>query len=136
LTLEAITFCFHVPQAFWWLFLLSIGGYLSVVFVLLLIKVYAATYAECVKGLRKVFSIGVSYLFIGDNKVFSELHALGISFFILSSGVTIYEKYVHERKPHKDIKHNNLQNKTIVKECVALLFTFCFLIEKITTKNK
>eukprot|EP00483_Globobulimina_turgida_P011825 UN11847 len=67
---EGFNFFISTPHAILWLMLSSIGAYMSVVFVLLLIKVYSTTYAECVKGVRKVCSISASYLFLGKIKKF------------------------------------------------------------------
>ena len=76
----------------------SIGAYMSVVFVLLLIKVYSTTYAECVKGVRKVCSITASYLFLGKDKSFGIYHLCGVTCFIASSVTTVYTKSVKSKK--------------------------------------
>ncbi len=65
---------------------------MSVTFILLLIKLYSTTYAECVKGCRKVVSILISYLLLSSGKVFGELHAAGMLCFIFSIGLTVYQK--------------------------------------------
>ena len=73
-----------------WLVVSSIGGYMSVVFIMLLIKCFSPTYTECVKGIRKVLSIAFSYLALSDgNKSFNGYHGFGLSLFILSSGITV-----------------------------------------------
>ena len=74
---------------------------MSVVFVLLLIKVYSTTYAECVKGVRKVCSISMSYLFLGKDKTFGFLHLCGVSCFMLSSAITVYTKSAKSKKKTK-----------------------------------
>lgn len=89
----------------------SIGAYLSVTFVLLLIKHYSTTYAECVKGMRKVISIFISYMFLAGNKAFGTLHTLGISCFVLSIAFTIYDKYLKS-----DNSHNNRTTAKANKE--------------------
>eukprot|EP00483_Globobulimina_turgida_P006933 UN06947 len=63
---EAALFVVSTPQALIWLIISSMGGYMAVVFVLLLIKLFSTTYAECVKGLRKVLSIALSYILLSS----------------------------------------------------------------------
>merc|ERR1712129_49877 len=90
---EAATFVVSTPSALIWLTVSSIGGYLSVVFVPLLIKLFSTTYAECVKGLRKVLSIALSYLLLSsDEKKFGAYHGMGVMCFVLSIVMTIYNK--------------------------------------------
>eukprot|EP00484_Ammonia_sp_Unknown_P020971 CAMPEP_0197032562 /NCGR_PEP_ID=MMETSP1384-20130603/11218_1 /TAXON_ID=29189 /ORGANISM="Ammonia sp." /LENGTH=361 /DNA_ID=CAMNT_0042462247 /DNA_START=16 /DNA_END=1101 /DNA_ORIENTATION=+ len=89
---DGFNFFLSTPQAVLWLTLSSIGAYMSVVFVLLLIKVYSTTYAECVKGVRKVVSIMASYLFLGKGKSFGFYHLCGITCFVASSATTVYSK--------------------------------------------
>lgn len=79
-------------QAVLWLILAALGAYMSVVFVLLLISVYSTTYAECVKGIRKMFSIMMSMFAMGKDKSFGMMHWCGIGFFMASSAITIYSK--------------------------------------------
>ena len=91
-------------QAIIWLMLSSIGAYMSVVFVLLLIKVYSTTYAECVKGVRKVCSIMASYLLLGKDKTFGIYHLCGVACFIGSSVITVYNKSLKSGPTKKDTK--------------------------------
>ena len=84
-------------QAVLWLILSSLGAYMSIVFVLLLISVYSTTYAECVKGVRKVCSIMASIFLLGKDKSFGPLHMCGIGCFVISSAVTIYNKSVKKK---------------------------------------
>ena len=66
---------------------------MSVVFVLLLIKLFSTTYAECVKGLRKVLSIALSYILLSsDDKKFGTYHGLGVLCFVISIVMTIHNK--------------------------------------------
>merc|ERR1711879_1003765 len=79
----------------------AVGGYFSVSFVLLLIKHFGPTYAECVKGSRKVLSIVLSYLlFPSPDKGFNVKHSMGVGLFVISIGVTIYSK-ASKGKKHK-----------------------------------
>eukprot|EP00483_Globobulimina_turgida_P003754 UN03760 len=98
---DGFNFFISTPHAILWLMLSSIGAYMSVVFVLLLIKVYSTTYAECVKGVRKVCSISASYLFLGKNKKFGYLHLCGVACFIVSSITTVYTKSIKTKKKTK-----------------------------------
>mmetsp|Transcript_47148 Transcript_47148/g.78253 ORF Transcript_47148/g.78253 Transcript_47148/m.78253 type:complete len:374 (-) Transcript_47148:35-1156(-) len=95
---DGFYFFMQTPEAFLWLILSSIGAYMSVVFVLLLIKVYSTTYAECVKGVRKICSIMISYLLLGQNKVFGIYHLCGVTCFVASSATTVYSKAVQNAK--------------------------------------
>ena len=91
--MEATVFILKTPQALIWLFISSMGGYMAVVFVLLIIKVFSTTYAECVKGVRKVLSIALSYILLSStDKKFGLLHGLGVLCFIVSILMTIYNK--------------------------------------------
>eukprot|EP01084_Bolivina_argentea_P123005 218003_1 len=98
---DGFNFFISTPYAILWLMLSSIGAYMSVVFVLLLIKIFSTTYAECVKGVRKVCSISASYLFLGKNKTFGYLHLCGVICFIISSMTTVYTKSIKSKKKKK-----------------------------------
>jgi len=95
---DGYTFFKNTPNAIMWLMMSSIGAYMSVVFVLLLIKVYSTTYAECVKGVRKVCSISASYLYLGKDKTFGMYHFCGVMCFMASSATTVYTKSVKNKK--------------------------------------
>eukprot|EP01084_Bolivina_argentea_P281626 481883_1 len=91
--IEAAMFVLYTPEALTWLIISSMGGYMAVVFILLIIKIFSTTYAECVKGLRKVLSIALSYIFLSsDDKKFGILHELGVLCFGASILMTIYTK--------------------------------------------
>ena len=90
---EAIIFTISTPKVIMWLVISSIGGYMSVVFILLIIKLFSTTYAECVKGVRKVLSIALSYILLSSNdKKFGKLHGFGVLCFVASILMTIYNK--------------------------------------------
>jgi len=88
---------FEKPQVWGCVCLFSFFGYLSVVFVLLLIKLFSATVAEAVKSLRKVASIAISFLFFG--KVFTLWHVCGFLLFIGSVALSAYGKLQPKEKP-------------------------------------
>ena len=88
----SIIFFLNKPNILLLLIISSIGAYMSVIFILLLIKIYSTTYAECIKGIRKVLSITLSYLLLNNGKSFTILHAMGITCFIISILMTIYIK--------------------------------------------
>eukprot|EP01084_Bolivina_argentea_P240553 404087_1 len=91
--MEAVAFVMATPQALVWLIVSSMGGYMAVVFVLLIIKYFSTTYAECVKGLRKVLSIALSYIVLSsEDKKFATFHGLGVMCFVVSIVMTIYNK--------------------------------------------
>ena len=92
--MEATIFIIYTPQTLIWLIISSIGGYMSVVFVLLIIKLFSTTYAECIKGIRKVLSIALSYILLNNNnnKKFNTLHGFGVLCFSVSILITIYNK--------------------------------------------
>jgi len=99
LCVEAFAFVTHTPEALVWLFISSIGGYMSVVFVLLLIKHFSTTYTECVKGVRKVLSIALSYLLLGsEEKTFGLFHGMGVLCFMVSIGMSVYNKSQSQSK--------------------------------------
>jgi len=60
----------------------SAMGYLSIVFVLLLIKLFNASVAEAVKSVRKVATICLSFLFFG--KSITSMHVVGMMLFVSS----------------------------------------------------
>eukprot|EP01084_Bolivina_argentea_P072590 131810_1 len=101
---DGFHFFITTPEAIAWLMLSSIGAYMSVVFVLLLIKEFSTTYAECVKGVRKVCSITASYMYLGKDKTFGMYHLCGVACFIISSATTVYHKYVKNQKSEKKKK--------------------------------
>ena len=91
--MEATIFVFSTPEAIIWLIISAMGGYMAVVFVLLLIKVFSTTYAECVKGARKVLSIALSYIVLSsDDKKFGVMHAFGVLCFVISIVMSVYNK--------------------------------------------
>ena len=91
--MEATYFVLSTPEAIIWLIVSSMAGYMAVVFVLLLIKCFSTTYAECVKGARKVLSIGLSYVLLSsDDKKFGMMHALGVLCFVISIMMSVYNK--------------------------------------------
>jgi len=82
------------PEILKYIAISSIGGYFSVSFVLLLIKHFGPTFAECVKGGRKVLSIVLSFLlFPMPDKHFTTYHFIGMVFFVGSLGLTVFAKY-------------------------------------------
>jgi len=82
------------PEILKYIAISSIGGYFSVSFVLLLIKHFGPTFAECVKGGRKVLSIVLSFLlFPMPDKHFTTYHFIGMVFFVGSLGLTVFGKY-------------------------------------------
>merc|ERR1711865_648621 len=60
----------------------SAMGYLSIVFVLLLIKLFNASVAEAVKSVRKVATICLSFLLFG--KSITSMHVVGMMLFVSS----------------------------------------------------
>jgi len=88
---EQLHYLYAKPDTFLYISISAFGCYFSVSFVLLLIKAFGPTYAETVKGFRKVCSIGLSYAMLG-NKSPGAYHYIGIFFFILSILFTIQMK--------------------------------------------
>jgi len=76
---EAIPFAMAKPEVFLYTCGASVMGYLSVGFVLLIIKHFGATLAEVVKSCRKIVSIMLSFMV--HPKPFGRNHVLGGFFF-------------------------------------------------------
>jgi len=88
------------PEILKYIGISAVGGYFSVSFVLLLIKHFGPTFAECVKGGRKVLSIVLSFLlFAMPDKHFTAYHCLGLMFFVGSLALTVFGK--HQKSTHK-----------------------------------
>jgi len=82
------------PEILKYIGISAVGGYFSVSFVLLLIKHFGPTFAECVKGGRKVLSIVLSFLlFAMPDKHFTTYHCLGLMFFVGSLALTVFGKH-------------------------------------------
>merc|ERR1711974_466289 len=93
------------PEIIWYITCSALGGYFSVSSILLLIKHFSPTYAECVKGCRKVLSIGASYvLFPSPNKILNTYHFSGVILLVLSIMTTIYNK--QQKKAKKDYQRS------------------------------
>eukprot|EP01066_Platyproteum_vivax_P012512 Platyproteum_vivax@DN5683_c0_g1_i1.p1 len=76
---------------FRWILLSGLGGYFSIIFIMQIIAHFTATASECVKGSRKVISICLSYLLMGDNtKPFNIYHIIGLSLLLASIGLSVY----------------------------------------------
>jgi len=87
-------YIYEHPEILKYIAISSFGGYFSVSFVLLLIKHFGPTFAECVKGGRKVLSIVLSFLlFPMPDKHFTTYHFIGMVFFVGSLGLTVFGKY-------------------------------------------
>eukprot|EP00916_Digyalum_oweni_P015396 GHVL01025198.1.p1 GENE.GHVL01025198.1~~GHVL01025198.1.p1 ORF type:complete len:337 (+),score=58.96 GHVL01025198.1:66-1076(+) len=76
----------------------SISAYLSAGCILQLISNFTATGAECVKGARKVISILLSYLLLGEAKEFNFYHGIGILLLSVSIGISIKDAQTKDVK--------------------------------------
>jgi len=92
---EAIPFAIAKPQVFVYTIMASVMGYLSVGFVLLLIKHFSATLAEVVKSCRKIVSILLS--FIVHPKPFGQNHVVGGFFFATAVALGVHIKMAKEK---------------------------------------
>merc|ERR1711865_86483 len=70
------------PEVYSLTIMFSAMGYLSIVFVLLLIKLFNASVAEAVKSVRKVVTICLSFFFFG--KSITSMHLVGMFLFVAS----------------------------------------------------
>eukprot|EP00494_Astrolonche_serrata_P023324 UN23582 len=105
---DNLIFLTQRPDCFIYIAISAVGGYFSVSFILLLIKVFGPTYAETVKGARKVFSIACSYiLFPKPGKVFGIYHFIGVLFFVISIINTIQAKSQKKNNNVMKIENNN-----------------------------
>lgn len=90
---DQMNFLHENPEIMTWIAISALGGYFSVSFVLLLIKSAGPTYAEVVKGFRKAFSIGFSYvMYPTPDKKFGAFHMAGVLFFLASIANTVWAK--------------------------------------------
>merc|ERR1719469_1189797 len=77
----------------------SICGYVSVSFVLLMIKMYGATVTEMVKSLRKVLTIGISFVLFAHPLTWK--YGVGAIFVLVSLAAT----QELQRRKGGDVKH-------------------------------
>jgi len=87
---SALTVMKQEPLMLWMTVAFSVMGYLSIVFVLLLIKLFNASVAEAVKSVRKITTIVISFAFFG--KTVTQMHAMGFLLFCASVGLGMYHK--------------------------------------------
>lgn len=87
---EAIPFATAKPEVYYYTVGASIMGYLSVGFVLLIIKHFGATLAEVVKSCRKIVSILLS--FFVHPKPFGQNHVIGGFFFATAVTLGVHIK--------------------------------------------
>eukprot|EP01067_Filipodium_phascolosomae_P008017 Filipodium_phascolosomae@DN6734_c0_g1_i1.p1 len=80
----ATKFCSGIQnrEMMFWICVSGVFAYFSLVFVLKIIHHFTATAAECVKGIRKVGSVSLSFILMGRS--FSKFHLLGIGLLLLS----------------------------------------------------
>lgn len=78
----------------------SICGYVSVSFVLLMIKMYGATVTEMVKSLRKVLTIGISFVLFAHPLTWK--YGVGAIFVLVSLAAT----QELQRRKGGDVKHS------------------------------
>jgi len=91
--INILSFLTGNPWALVYIFCSGLGAYMSVSFVLLIIKAFGPTYAEIIKGLRRVISITGSYIFFPrPDKSFGQFHFIGVCFFTLSIIQAVYNK--------------------------------------------
>jgi len=101
-------YIYEHPEILKYIAISSIGGYFSVSFVLLLIKHFGPTFAECVKGGRKVLSIVISFLLLPmSDKHFTTYHFIGMVFFVGSLGLTVFGKYRKDSGGYKKVPTND-----------------------------
>ena len=86
----ALPFAFAHVEVFYYSMGAAIMGYLSVGFVLLLIKHFSATLAEVVKSCRKIVSIMLSFMV--HPKPFGQNHLLGGFLFFSSAALAVHAK--------------------------------------------
>jgi len=99
---ESGAFIRENPEILWYIGMSAFGGYFAVSFILLLIKHFGPTGAECVKGFRKVLSIAASYiLFPNPDKLLNSSHFMGVGLLTLSIGVTALSKARRAQQQHK-----------------------------------
>jgi len=107
------------PEILKYIAISAVGGYFSVSFVLLLIKHFGPTFAECVKGGRKVLSIVLSFLiFAMPDKHFTTYHCLGLMFFMGSLALTVFGK--HQKSTRKQGLANGGYEKVPTSEKEAM----------------
>lgn len=94
---EAIAHTAEHPEVLLYSAMFASMGYLSVVFVLLLIKHYGATVAEVVKSCRKVCSILLSFFLFA--KPITGMHVMGFLLFVGSVVVGVYLKATKKKAP-------------------------------------
>lgn len=88
-----VSFILGNPHSLFYIFLSGCGAYMSVSFILLTIKAFGPTYAEIIKGMRRVISIAGSYIFFPKpEKSLGQFHVIGMCFFILSIMQAVYNK--------------------------------------------
>mmetsp|Transcript_7006 Transcript_7006/g.9106 ORF Transcript_7006/g.9106 Transcript_7006/m.9106 type:complete len:332 (+) Transcript_7006:255-1250(+) len=93
---HSLEYILESPAEVLCIILFSALGYMSTVFILLLIKTFGATNAEIVKSMRKILSIVISFLAFA--KPFTSLHFYGFLAFAISSFIGIRIKYQKIRK--------------------------------------
>jgi len=93
----ALAHSYEHPEVYMLTLCFSTMGYLSVVFVLLLIKLFSATVAEAVKSVRKVVTIIISFVFFGKN--IAGMHIVGFFIFIGSIAVGVHGKLSKSSEP-------------------------------------
>eukprot|EP00658_Telonema_sp_P-2_P035256 TRINITY_DN25671_c0_g1_i2.p1 TRINITY_DN25671_c0_g1~~TRINITY_DN25671_c0_g1_i2.p1 ORF type:complete len:235 (+),score=53.88 TRINITY_DN25671_c0_g1_i2:141-845(+) len=98
----ALTHSSAHPEVYWMTLMFSAMGYLSIVFVLLLIKLFNASVAEAVKSVRKITTIVISFLFF--SKPISGLHVVGFVLFVGSVGLGMQQKLSANNHPAKEDK--------------------------------
>lgn len=94
---KALAHSFEHPEVYLLTLTFSMMGYLSVVFVLLLIKLFSATVAEAVKSVRKVLTIIISFAFFG--KAIGFYHVVGFMLFVASIAIGVHGKLSKGSKP-------------------------------------
>lgn len=96
----------------------SVMGYLSIVFVLLLIKLFNASVAEAVKSVRKVTTIIIS--FVAFSKPVSGMHALGFLLFVGSVLLGLKQKLTTKAqtnaKPSPELRKQTQESLELLGE--------------------
>eukprot|EP00656_Telonema_subtile_P001351 TRINITY_DN10614_c0_g1_i1.p1 TRINITY_DN10614_c0_g1~~TRINITY_DN10614_c0_g1_i1.p1 ORF type:complete len:393 (+),score=113.05 TRINITY_DN10614_c0_g1_i1:144-1322(+) len=102
------------PEVYWMTFGFSMMGYMSIVFVLLLIKLFNASVAEAVKSIRKITTIVISFAFF--QKPVTGLHAFGFLLFCASVGVGMQSKLAKQDAPQNDEAATLVKAETVEED--------------------
>jgi len=109
--ISALQFCAQNPMTYYWMTLFSLLGYIGIIFVLAMIKVFGAFIAMTVTSCRKVTTIALSFVLFPKPLTIQYIIAACLVFFGIS--VHIYSK--NRRVVLKLLYHKDLKEFTLTK---------------------